>query len=203
MATAKTKVAAKKTGAKAAATKPAKAAAAKPAKAPAKPAAKTGKTDKASKLAVGDVAPAFALPDDEGKSVSLSSFAGKKIVVLYFYPKDDTPGCTRESCDFQSGLGAFAKKGAVILGVSRDGTASHQKFKKKYGLAFPLLTDADRKVHDAYGAWGMKTMYGKKVEGVIRTTVVIDRVGKLAAVFPGVKVDGHADKVLAAVDAAK
>jgi peroxiredoxin Q/BCP len=201
MATTKGK--AQATNAKTPATK--KPAAAKPAKAPAaaKKQAAAKKPAKEPKLTVGAAAPAFTLPDDDGKPVSLASFAGKKIVVLYFYPKDDTPGCTRESCDFQAGLGAFAKKGAVILGVSRDGTASHQKFKKKYGLAFPLLTDADRKVHDAYGAWGEKTMYGKKVEGVIRTTVVIDRAGKLAAVFPGVKVDGHADKVLAAIDAAK
>ena len=152
-------------------------------------------------LTIGRAAPSFTLPDEAGKPFSLASLSGKKIV-LYFYPKDDTPGCTRESCAFQADLGALAKKGAIVVGVSRDGAASHQRFKAKYGLTFPLLTDADKKVHLAYGAWGKKMMYGKAVEGVVRTTVVIDGAGKIAAIFSPVKVDGHAEQVREAIDAA-
>ena len=169
----------------AAATKPA------PAKAAAEPA-------KASALVVGAAAPPFSLPADDGSTVSLKSLAGKR-VVLYFYPKDDTPGCTREACAFQESAAALSKKGAVVLGVSRDSAAAHTRFKAKYGLGFPLLVDADGAVHRAYGAWGIKTMYGKKVEGVLRTTVIIDAKGKIEKVFPSVKVDGHADAVLAAL----
>ena len=167
--------------------------------APAKPKAPADATRGA--LVIGRPAPAFSLPDDGGKTVTLASLAGKKIV-LYFYPKNDTPGCTRESCAFQADLAALTKKGAIVIGVSRDGAASHQRFKAKYGLTFPLLTDADKKTHLAYGAWGKKMMYGKAVEGVIRTTVVIDRGGKVSAIFAPVKVDGHAEKVRDAIDAA-
>jgi peroxiredoxin Q/BCP len=172
-----------------------------PTKAAAKsPAAKTpGATgSKAGALAVGAAAPAFSLVADDGRTVSLASLRGKK-VVLYFYPKDDTPGCTRESCAFNESLAALADKGATVLGVSRDGTASHVRFKQKYGLAFPLLSDPDASVHKAYGAWGTKTLYGKTSEGVIRTTVVIDAAGKVAKIFGNVKVDGHAEKVLASL----
>ena len=158
------------------------------------------KPERPGALAIGVRAPDFSLLDDGGKPFSLASTAGKK-VVLFFYPKDDTPGCTRQSCAFQADLAALAKLGAVVVGVSRDGAASHQRFKAKYALAFPLLTDADRTAHLAYGAWGTKMMYGKAVEGVIRTTVVIDRGGAVAAVFSPVKVDGHAEKVRAVVAA--
>ncbi len=165
---------------------------------PSKPAPRPKPAPKSSPLTIGAPAPAFSLPADDGATVSLAKLRGKR-VVLYFYPKDDTPGCTRESCDFQANLGALSKSGAVVLGVSRDGAAAHQRFRAKYGLTFPLLTDADRAVHEAYGAWGTKNMYGKKVEGVIRTTVLIDEAGNVARVFSPVKVDGHAAAVLAAL----
>jgi thioredoxin-dependent peroxiredoxin len=145
-------------------------------------------------------APPFSLTTDDGKTVSLADFAGKR-VVLYFYPKDDTPGCTRQACAFQDNLGAVESRGAVVLGVSRDSLKSHEKFKTKYNLRFPLLSDPDGAVHRAYGAWGMKTLYGKTSEGVIRTTVIIDENGNIAKRFPSVKVDGHAERVLAALDA--
>ncbi len=146
-------------------------------------------------LAEGKKAPKFKLISDEGKEVALSDFTGKK-VVLYFYPKDNTPGCTREACDFRDNLAKFKKKGAVVLGVSRDSTASHQKFKAKFDLPFALLSDPETKVLEAYGAWGEKVMYGKKVTGVIRSTVLIDEEGKIQKVWPKVKVDGHAEEVL-------
>ena len=149
-------------------------------------------------LEEGKKAPAFTLASSEGDTVSLADFKGKK-VILYFYPKDDTPGCTREAEGFRAALPKIKKKGAVVLGVSRDSVDSHCKFIDKYGLNFPLLSDPDGKVLRAYGAWGEKNMYGKKTEGVIRTTVVIDGDGKVEKVFPRVKVDGHVDKVLAAL----
>jgi len=149
-----------------------------------------------SALLPGQPAPPFALPSDDGTVVSLASLRGKR-VVLYFYPKDDTPGCTREACSFQESLPLFTDAGVVLLGVSRDGAAAHQRFRKKYDLTFPLLTDADGAVHRAYGAWGEKVFYGKKTEGVIRTTVLIDAEGRVLRVFAPVKVDGHADAVLA------
>jgi peroxiredoxin Q/BCP len=151
-----------------------------------------------SALSPGQPAPPFALPADDGTVVSLASLRGKR-VVLYFYPKDDTPGCTREACSFQESLPLFTDAGVVLLGVSRDGAAAHQRFRKKYGLAFPLLTDADGAVHRAYGAWGEKMLYGKKTEGVIRTTALIDAQGKILRVFSPVKVEGHTDAVLAAL----
>jgi len=144
---------------------------------------------------IGKKAPKFKLISDEGQQVDLADFAGKK-VVLYFYPRDSTPGCTREACDFKDKLPQFHKKGAVVLGVSRDSTASHQKFKAKFDLPFPLLSDPDGKVLEAYGAWGEKVMYGKKLIGVIRSTVLIDEKGKIVRVWPKVKVEGHADEVL-------
>ena len=148
-------------------------------------------------LKEGDKAPDFSLDSDSGKKVSLKDFAGKTLV-LYFYPKDDTPGCTREAQAFEAAKAKFAKAGAAVVGVSRDSVASHCKFRDKYGLSFPLLADPDRKVHEAYGAWGEKVMYGKKVLGAIRSTFVIQG-GKIVKAFPTVKVDGHSDAVLAVI----
>ena len=149
-------------------------------------------------LQEGKKAPAFTLASSDGEKVSLGDFKGQK-VILYFYPKDDTPGCTREAEGFRAALPKIKKKNAVVLGVSRDSVESHCKFIDKYGLNFPLLSDPDGKVLRAYGAWGEKNMYGKKTEGVLRTTVIIDGEGKVEKVFPRVKVDGHVDKVLAAL----
>jgi peroxiredoxin Q/BCP len=148
-------------------------------------------------LKEGDKAPDFSLESDAGTRVSLADFAGKTLV-LYFYPKDSTPGCTRESQAFTAARARFAKAGAAIVGVSRDSVASHCRFRDKYALGVPLLSDPDHAVHAAYGAWGDKVMYGKKVTGAIRSTFVI-RDGKVVRVFPNVKVDGHADAVLAAI----
>jgi thioredoxin-dependent peroxiredoxin len=149
-------------------------------------------------LEEGKKAPAFTLASSDGEKVSLGDFKGQK-VILYFYPKDDTPGCTREAEGFRAALPRIKKKNAVVLGVSRDSVESHCKFIDKYGLNFPLLSDPDGKVLRAYGAWGEKNMYGRKTEGVLRTTVIIDGEGKVEKVFPRVKVDGHVDKVLAAL----
>lgn len=180
---------AKKTAPVKKAAAPTKKAAAAPATAAAAPAA-----------GGGEAAPSFSLLSDAGTEVSLADFAGKR-VVLYFYPKDDTPGCTREACAFQDNLATLQKKGAVVLGVSRDGVNSHVKFKAKYNLGFPLLADTDGAVHRAYGAWGTKTNYGRTFEGALRTTVIIDEQGRIAKRFANVKVDGHADQVLAALAA--
>jgi peroxiredoxin Q/BCP len=149
-------------------------------------------------LAPGARAPAFSLPSDSGSLVSLKDFKGKT-VVLYFYPKDDTSGCTTEACGFRDSWRAVQAAGAVVLGVSPDGPASHQKFRKKYELPFPLLADEDHAVAEAYGAWGEKSMYGRKYFGVLRTTFVIDPAGRIARVFEKVKPRGHAAEVLAAI----
>lgn len=127
---------------------------------------------------VGKAAPAFTLPDAAGKPVSLKDFKGQD-VILYFYPKDDTPGCTKEACGFRDAWADLQKRGVVVLGVSPDGAAAHQKFATKYELPFPLLSDVDKKVMTAYGAWGEKLMYGKPVTGVIRSTVWIGPDGKV------------------------
>ncbi len=152
------------------------------------------------KLKVGAPAPDFTLPADGGRSISLSKLAGKK-VVLYFYPKDDTPGCTKEAIEFNGLRAAFAKAGTEIIGVSPDSAASHDKFKTKYDLDFPLAADEEKSMLDAYGVWVEKSMYGKKYMGVERTTVLIDGKGMIAQVWPKVKVDGHAEEVLAAAQA--
>ena len=146
----------------------------------------------------GQKAPAFSLESDEGAKVSLGDFKGKN-VVLYFYPKDDTPGCTKEACAFQDSYAAIKKTGAVVLGVSPDSPGSHGKFKTKYKLKFPLLADPDKEVAKKYGAFGEKMMYGKKVIGMIRSTFLIDGEGVVRKVFPKVRVDGHADRVLEAL----
>ncbi|HVO11146.1 MAG TPA: thioredoxin-dependent thiol peroxidase [Vicinamibacteria bacterium] len=148
----------------------------------------------------GKKAPEFTLPSSEGGSVSLKDLRGKT-VVLYFYPKDDTPGCTREACAFRDSQAALKRKGAVVLGVSGDSLASHEKFKAKYKLNFPLLSDPDKAVARKYGAWGEKVLYGRKSVGMIRSTFVIDGEGVVRKVFPRVKVDGHDQQVLDAVSA--
>ncbi|MBI4456144.1 MAG: thioredoxin-dependent thiol peroxidase [Acidobacteria bacterium] len=146
-------------------------------------------------LKEGDKAPDFSLQDDTGREVSLKDLRGKK-VVLYFYPKDDTPGCTREACGFRDRLADFARANAVIYGVSKDSLDSHQAFKNKYSLPFALLSDPELKVTKAYGAWGEKNLYGKKTHGIIRSTFVIDEKGKIEKAYTNVKVDGHAEALL-------
>ena len=146
-------------------------------------------------LKEGAKAPSFSALDDQGNKVSLKDFAGEP-VVLYFYPKDNTPGCTQEACEFQSCLGKLQKQGIKILGVSKDTVETHQKFKKKYALTFPLLADPDHELCLKYGVWKEKNMYGKKVFGIVRTTILIDREGKMSKIYSKVKVDGHVDQVL-------
>jgi thioredoxin-dependent peroxiredoxin len=143
----------------------------------------------------GKKAPAFSLPASTGGKLSLKDFAGKRLV-LYFYPKDDTPGCTTEANEFQAAEKRLAKLNAQVVGVSKDSLEAHAKFCTKYGLGFPLLTDADGKVIEKFGAWGEKNMYGKKSMGIVRTTVVIDEEGVVRKVFPKVRVAGHVEKVL-------
>ncbi|HAM41038.1 MAG TPA: thioredoxin-dependent thiol peroxidase [Candidatus Omnitrophica bacterium] len=150
-------------------------------------------------LAVGQKAPEFQLSDQEGEPVKLAEFRGKK-VVLYFYPKDDTPGCTKEACSFQEHLRKVAARHTVILGVSRDDTASHQRFAKKYRLTFPLLSDVDASVCKAYGVYKQKSLYGRTYLGIERTTVIIDEAGRIAKIFPKVKVEGHTQEVLQALE---
>jgi len=147
-------------------------------------------------LESGDKAPDFTLKNDGDELVKLSNYKGKK-VVLYFYPKDDTPGCTAEACSFRDGFSEIQEKGAVLFGISTDSVESHKKFKEKFHLNFPLLSDADKKVVNAYGVWKEKNMYGKKYMGIERTTFIIAEDGKIKRVFPKVKVQGHYDEVLA------
>ncbi len=148
----------------------------------------------------GKAAPAFTLEDQDGNRVSLAQFKGKQSVVLYFYPKDDTPGCTKEACGFRDFNKELAELGVAVLGVSADGGASHQRFIGKYRLNFSLLSDPDRKVMTRYGAYGEKTMYGKKTVGVIRSTVLIGKDGKVVKHWAKVaSAEKHPDQVLAAV----
>ncbi len=149
---------------------------------------------------VGDKAPDFALPDADGKKVSLSSFKGKR-VVLYFYPKDDTPGCTVEACGFRDMGGEFEKRGAAIIGISPDDEKSHAKFAGKYGLPFTLLADVGAKIAQKYGVWVEKESYGGKYMGIARTTFVIGKDGKVEKVFEKVKPEGHNNEVLSWLDA--
>ncbi len=149
-------------------------------------------------LDVGQPAPDFSLPADGGGTVSLSAFAGKN-VVLYFYPKDDTPGCTREACAFRDLLPDFSGANAVVIGVSKDSPASHDKFKAKYQLPFLLAADTETSLAQSYGVWIEKKNYGKTYMGMDRATFVIDGAGVVRAIWRKVKVDGHAEKVLAAV----
>jgi len=151
-------------------------------------------------LDVGDVAPDFTLPTDGGGEMTLSSMRGKK-VVLYFYPKDDTSGCTKEACDFREKISEFEKAGAVVLGMSPDGVKKHDKFKAKYDLPFSLIADDEKTALQAYGVWVEKSMYGRKYMGVERTTFLIDADGSIQSVWRKVKVPGHVDAVLDAVQA--
>jgi thioredoxin-dependent peroxiredoxin len=143
----------------------------------------------------GDTAPAVEGTDQDGNLWKLSDRLGRKLVLLYFYPKDDTPGCTTEACDFTAGLAAFEGMDGIIYGISRDSTESHRKFIAKHKLAVGLLSDPEHKMMDKYGAWGTKNMYGKVTEGVIRSTVLIDPQGRVAFRWPNVRAAGHAEKV--------
>ncbi len=147
-------------------------------------------------LKVGDKAPDFTLESNTGDQVSLSDFLGKKDVVLFFYPKDDTPGCTKEACSFRDSFPDFQSREVEVLGVSPDSVKSHEKFIGKYGLNFTLLSDPDHKMAEAYGAWGEKSMYGKKYMGILRTTFIIGKDGAVKHVFEKVKPADHAEEVL-------
>jgi len=148
-------------------------------------------------LKEGDKAPEFEAPDQDGKMVRLKDLQGSR-VVLYFYPKDDTPGCTKEACSFRDADDVYRKKGIKVLGVSTDDESSHQKFISKFQLPFDLLADTDKKIVNDYGVWGEKNMYGKKYMGTNRKTFLIDENGKIAKIFDKVNVEQHADEVLAA-----
>jgi peroxiredoxin Q/BCP len=151
-------------------------------------------------IAEGDMAPDFELESDAGETVKLSSLRGSP-VVLYFYPKDDTPGCTAQACGIRDTYGEFERAGAIVLGVSPDSAASHEKFREKYGLPFTLLADPDHAVAEQYGVWGEKRNYGKTYMGIIRSTFVIDAGGKVIKSMPNVKPATHADDVLAVLAA--
>jgi thioredoxin-dependent peroxiredoxin len=146
----------------------------------------------------GDKAPAFSLQADDGTTVTLESLSGKN-VVLFFYPKDDTPGCTKEACGFRDALPRFGEMDAVVLGVSPDSLESHRKFKQKYQLPYRLLADEGHRLADTFGVWKQKSMYGLKFMGIERTTVIIDHKGRVARIFPKVKVPGHVEEVEKAV----
>ena len=160
---------------------------------------KAAKQPAESGLKVGQKAPDFTVSSDTGQKVKLSDFKGKK-VVLFFYPKDDTPGCTKEACAFRDGIDEIRKRGAVVLGVSADSVDSHKKFKSKFDLNFPLLADTDKKIVESYGVWKEKSNYGKTYMGIERTTFIIDPHGKISDIFPKVKVDQHYDEVLDALE---
>jgi peroxiredoxin Q/BCP len=155
-----------------------------------------------ARLEVGDKAPAFSLPDQDDKRVALKDLKGKPAIV-YFYPADDTPGCTKEACQFNENLTTFSRAGVKVVGISPDGAAKHRRFREKYGLKFPLLSDPEHKTMEAYGAWGEKTMYGKKTVGVIRSTFLLDPAGVVVRAWYNVRADGHAAKVLDEVKAAR
>jgi peroxiredoxin Q/BCP len=150
-----------------------------------------------SGLAEGDKAPAFRLPRDGGKEVTLADYAGQKLV-LFFYPRADTPGCTREAIDFTRLAGAFAAAGTAVLGISADPLKAQEKFRDKHSLKVPLISDEQHEMLEAYGAWGEKSMYGKTFLGILRTTILVGADGKVARIWRNVRVDGHADAVLEA-----
>ncbi|MCA9042153.1 MAG: thioredoxin-dependent thiol peroxidase [Planctomycetaceae bacterium] len=149
---------------------------------------------------VGDKAPNFNLPAFPEGRHKLADFKGKQNIVLYFYPRDNTPGCTTEACEFRDAIGNFDRADTIVLGVSTDTVASHEKFISKYDLPFPLLADEEHKVAEAYGVWVEKNMYGKKSMGIQRATFLINKQGKIAAAWPKVKVKGHVEEVQAALD---
>jgi len=153
-----------------------------------------------TKLQHGDAAPQFILPDQDGRPVDLAGYLGRKVVV-YFYPQDDTPGCTREACQFNDARSGFEGAGVDVLGISADDAASHRRFRAAYGLGFTLLTDAGHEVASRYGAYGEKMLYGKPTTGVIRSTFLINEEGRIERAWYGVRVDGHAARVLAEVAA--
>jgi peroxiredoxin Q/BCP len=144
----------------------------------------------ATRLAVGDVAPAFTLPDQDGSTVSLSDFAGRKVIV-YFYPAASTPGCTKEACDFRDNINSMKAAGYQVLGISKDAPDALRRFRDEQALNFPLLSDVGLGVHQAYGAWGEKSLYGKTVTGTIRSTFVVDEDGKIQLPLYNVKATGH------------
>lgn len=152
-----------------------------------------------TELNIGSLAPDFILPGDGGREIRLSQFKGQK-VVLYFYPKDDTPGCTTESCDFRDSVKEFEKIGAQVIGISKDTVASHDKFKAKYSLNFPLASDENGDICERYGVWMEKSMVGKKYMGIERSTFLIDEQGKIAQIWRKVKVPGHAEDVRKAAE---
>ncbi len=151
-------------------------------------------------IEIGAKAPDFTLPTDGGGTVSLAALKGGP-VVLYFYPKDDTPGCTQQACDFRDSIARFASVKATVIGLSKDSVAAHDKFKAKFGLTFPLASDADGTVCEAYGVWMEKSMYGKKYMGIDRSTFLIDGKGIVRAVWRKVKIPGHIEEVAKAVEA--
>jgi len=170
-----------------------------PGASPSKAAAKAAPKAEANQgLGEGDKAPSFSLPDETGALVSSASLAGKPYVI-YFYPKDDTPGCTKEACDFRDNLGAFNSQKVRVLGVSPDDSKRHAKFKEKYGLTFTLLSDTEKQLITAYGIWIKKLNYGREYMGVQRSTFIIDKSGKIAKAWHGVRVPGHVEAVLAAL----
>jgi len=148
-----------------------------------------------TEIAEGMEAPDFELKDQKGNAISLKNFRGKK-VVLYFYPKDDTPGCTKEACSFRDNMDKIIEKGAIVIGISNDDLKSHEKFSKKYNLNFSLLSDVDRRVSIKYGVYKKKNLYGKIVWGIERSTFIIDEQGKIKKIFRKVNVEGHVDEVL-------
>ena len=154
-----------------------------------------------ARLEAGQAAPKFTLTDHDGTKVSLADFKGSKVIV-YFYPKDDTPGCTKEACQFNENLAACAAADVAVVGISPDGAEKHTRFREKYQLDLPLLSDPDKSVMESYGAFGEKMMYGKQVMGVIRSTFLIDEKGTIERAWYSVKADGHAAKVLEAVSGA-
>jgi thioredoxin-dependent peroxiredoxin len=145
---------------------------------------------------IGKPAPDFTLPSTTGENITLRQFKGKKTVVLYFYPKDESPGCTREACDLRDHNAEFEKHNTVLLGISTDGLESHQRFREKNHLPFPLLADEDATVSKLYGVYKQRNLYGKKYMGIERTTFVIDKTGRIAQIYPKVKVDGHVESLL-------
>jgi peroxiredoxin Q/BCP len=189
----------RKPSGKSGASAPVKSAAKSSAKSPSKTSVKSSApAHSGAAVAVGAKAPDFKLSDDTGRVRKLSDFSGK-VLILYFYPKDSTPGCTQESCDFRDNLNRLASSGAAVVGLSADSVESHRKFKEKHGLNFPLLSDPDHAALNAYGVWQEKSLYGRKFMGIVRSTFVIDGKGVVRAAFPKVKVAGHVDEVLAAV----